>query len=192
MVKIVVLVLTLICTQIYSAAETPHGVVYFSPDDQVEKRLIAMIEKEQKSIQVATYCLTHRGIAHALIDAKRRGVSVEVVVDRFSVKLKSPLQKMQDAGISVSIWDPDPLRRKNSHRSIMHNKFCIFGDEVVWTGSFNFTYEAARMHQENVVVFRDRALATAFKNQFANIKMRSCLSLGSYMIAHPRPIRQIR
>jgi len=192
MFRSILICLGFFCVHLHAAVQTQHAIVYFSPDDQVEKRLISMIEKEQKSVHVAIYCMTHRGIANALIEAKRRGVFVEVIVDRFSVKIKGPLQKMADAGILVSVWDPDPLRRKKAHRPLMHNKFCVFGDETVWTGSFNFTYEASRMHQENAVVLRDPALATAFKNQFINIKMRSCVPLGSYIAAHPRRGRQIR
>lgn len=192
MLGIFLICLGVIFNRVDAAVQTQHAIVYFSPDDQVEKRLIGMIEKEQKSVHVAIYCMTHRGIANALIEAKKRGVMVEVIVDRFSVKVKGPLQKMADAGILVSVWDPDPLRRKKAHRPLMHNKFCVFGDETVWTGSFNFTYEASRMHQENAVVLRDSALATAFKNQFINIKMRSCIPLGSYVAAHPRRGRRIR
>lgn len=192
MLQFFLLCFSIILSSLSAATQTQHATVYFSPDDQLEKRLISMIEKEQKSIHVAIYCMTHRGIAGALIDAKKRGVFVEVIVDRFSVKVKAPLQKLADAGILVSVWDPDPGRRKAAHRPLMHNKFCVFGDETVWTGSFNFTYEASRMHQENVVVLKDPALAAAYKSQFINIKMRSCVPLGSYVAAHPRKSRQFR
>lgn len=143
-----------------------------------------MIEQEKKSIFVAIYCMTHRAIASALIDARKRGVEVEVLVDRFSVKIKAPLGKMVEAGIPVHVWDPDAARRKKAHRPLMHNKFCVFGSDVVWTGSFNFTYEASKMHQENVVVIRDRELASIYKNEFMNIKLKSCVPFGSFVAAH--------
>jgi phosphatidylserine/phosphatidylglycerophosphate/cardiolipin synthase-like enzyme len=182
--RIILLLLLLLSGNIFSATATEHTVVYFSPNDQVEKRLISMIEKEQKSIAVAIYCMTHRGIGNALIEAKRRGVDVEVIVDRFSVRVKAPLGKMVEAGIPVYVWDPDPGRRKKAHRPLMHHKFCVFGDEAVWTGSFNFTYEASRMHEENALLIRDPDLAAAFKNQFINIKFKSCVPFGSYVAAH--------
>lgn len=174
------------------AATGKFGSVYFSPDDQVEKRLMGMIDNEKKSIRVAIYTFTHRGIADSLIEAKKRGVNVEVIVDRFSVKIRSPLIKLVEAGIPVYVWDPDSARRKKAHRPLMHNKYCVFGDDVVWTGSFNFTYEASRMHQENVVVFQDPVLASAYKEQFTNIKLRSCIPLGSYVAGHPSIKKQRR
>ena len=190
--RIVFLLFLFLAGDVFSATATEHAVVYFSPNDQVEKRLINMIEKEKKSICVAIYCMTHRGIASALIEAKKRGVDVEVIVDRFSVRVKAPLGKMVEAGIPVHVWDPDPGRRKKAHRPLMHHKFCVFGDDMVWTGSFNFTYEASRMHEENAIVIRDADLADAFKNQFINIKFKSCVPLGSYVAAHSPKRRSIR
>jgi len=171
---------------VWGSAVTPQATVYFSPDDQLEKRLIDLIEKEKKSIQVCIYTFTHRSIANALIDAKKRGVDVEVIVDRFSVKIQSPLQKLAEAGIPVFVWDPDRLKRKKAHRPLMHNKFCVFGSDKVWTGSFNFTYEASKIHQENALVLQDAPLASAFKGQFQTIKLRSCIPLGSYVAVQPK------
>jgi phosphatidylserine/phosphatidylglycerophosphate/cardiolipin synthase-like enzyme len=161
-----------------AAAVSHEAIVYFSPEDQLEKRLIQMIEQEKKSIAVCVYSFTHLGIANALIDARKRGVDVEVVVDRFSVKGQSPLQKIVRAGIPVYVWDPQ--RPKKARRPLMHNKFCVFGGSQVWTGSFNFTYEAARIHQENAVVLQDDALASAYQNQFDSIKIRSCVPYAQY------------
>ena len=163
-----------------SSAVTSHATVYFSPDDQLDYRLIEEIEKESKSIYVCSYNFTHQKIANALIDAKKRGVEVEVIVDRFSVKNKAPLQKLADAGIPVYVWDPDRMKRKMDHRPLMHNKFCVFGTDRVWTGSFNLTYEASKLHQENALVLQDAALAAAFKGQFQTIKLRSCIPYRSY------------
>jgi len=185
--KLFTFLITLVCCAIsplQSAATTEHATVYFSPEDQLDKRLIAMIDKERKSICVAIYCMTHRGVAKALMDARQRGVKVELIVDRFSVKVKAPLGKMVEAGIPVYVWDPDAARRKKAHRPLMHNKFCVFGDDVVWTGSFNFTYEASKMHQENAVVIRDPELAGVFKNEFTNIKLKTCVPFSSFVAAH--------
>lgn len=174
-----------IAAPLQSSAVTSHAVVYFSPDDQLDHRLIEEIERESHSIYVCTYNFTHRSIAKALIEAKKRGVEVEVIVDRFSVKNKAPLQKLAEAGILVYVWTPD-LKRKMEHRPLMHNKFCVFGRERVWTGSFNLTYEASKIHQENVLVLQDAALAAAYLGQFNTIKLRACIPLSSYVAMLPK------
>ncbi|MBS0616014.1 MAG: DUF1669 domain-containing protein [Verrucomicrobia bacterium] len=166
---------------VLAAVAGSYATVYFSPEDHVEQRLISLIEKEKRSIHVAVYSLTHRRIANALIEAKQRGVEVTVIVDRFSVKAKSPLLLMSQAGIPIYVWDSDPQKTKKSHRALMHHKFCVFGDDFVWTGSFNWTYEASRSHKEDVIVIRDPTLASAYKDEFYHVQSTSCVSLASYV-----------
>ncbi len=168
---------------LWGSAVTSHATVYFSPEDQLDKRLIEQIEKETKSIHICIYTFTHRHVANALVEAKKRGVEVEVIVDRFSVKFKSSLEKLVEAGIPVFVWNPH--RSKAAHRPLMHNKFCVFTDKV-WTGSFNFTYEASNNHQENALVLQNAAIASAYKGQFHTIKLRCCIPLSSYVTMHPK------
>lgn len=168
------------------ALSTDSVTLFFSPEDHLEKRLIDLIEREKRSIHVCVYALTHREVIAALIAAKKRGVDVEVVVDRFSVKASSPLRKLAEAFIPVAVWDPDRHKKSKTHRPLMHNKFCIFGNHTVWTGSFNFTYEASTIHQENVVVIQDESIAHAYQNQFETIKIRSCIQLGSFITSQSR------
>lgn len=174
---------------LWGSAVTSHATVYFSPEDQLDKRLIEQIEKETKSIQICVYTFTHRHIASALVEAKKRGVEVEVIVDRFAVKFKSALEKLVEAGIPVFVWDPQRHKKKVAHRALMHNKFCVFSDKV-WTGSFNFTYEASNSHQENALVLQDEAIVSAYKGQFHTIKLRCCTPLTSYAMTKKKMVSQ--
>jgi phosphatidylserine/phosphatidylglycerophosphate/cardiolipin synthase-like enzyme len=180
----------LLVAPLSGSAITQHATVYFSPDDQLDKRLIDEIYKETNSICICIYTFTHRAVAEALIEAKKRGVDVEIVVDRFSVKVKAQLQKLTTGGIPVHVWDPDRFKRKSPYRPLMHNKFCVFGSDKVWTGSFNFTDEASKIHQENALVIQDIALASAYKGQFQTIKLR-CIPLSAYMAIKSKKLPQI-
>jgi phosphatidylserine/phosphatidylglycerophosphate/cardiolipin synthase-like enzyme len=184
--RAVLLLFLLFVCPAQGALQTPGAVAYFSPDDCLGERLVEMINSESESVYVCIYTFTHRDVIAALVAAKKRGVDVEVIVDRFSVKTKAPLYKLTDVSIPVFVWAPDQVRRAKGRRPIMHNKFCVFGNEVVWTGSFNFTYEASRLHQENALVISNEALARAYKNQFHTIKTRNCVPLGSFIAAHPK------
>jgi len=64
---------------------------------------------------MAIYSLTHRAISEALVRAKTRGVEIELIVDPFSVKARSPLVRIAAVGIPIYVWDPyfDLLKRKN-------------------------------------------------------------------------------
>jgi phosphatidylserine/phosphatidylglycerophosphate/cardiolipin synthase-like enzyme len=170
----------------HANAEKPEIQVFFSPKDQLAERLISFIDKEQKSIHVAIYTLSHRGISEALIRAKKRGVDVEVIVDPFSVKMRFPLGRMARSGIPIHVYDPpfDPAKR--SKAPLMHNKFCIFGGKGIWTGSFNFTYEATNAHRENALYFEDPEIAKRYLEQFRAIKYKNSRHYEEYLAMHPK------
>lgn len=157
--------------------------VYFSPQDGVADRLIARINAEKQSIKVAVYCLMHTGIAKALKAAHARGVDVEVILDPYSIKSRSPVMKMVEKGIPVYVWNPKQIgnHAKQKKKPLMHDKFCVFGDHTVWTGSFNFTREGALANRENVVVMEGADIAKSYLIEFAAIKAAGCSTYQGFM-----------
>lgn len=178
-----ILIACLLCFSTLSAEKMAGEYqVYFSPDDHVASRLVELIDKEEKSIRAAVYCLYHRGVAQALIDAKKRGVDVEVIVDPFSTKSRSPIHRMAKAGVPVYVWYPLNGQKK---RPLMHDKFCVFGGHTVWTGSFNFTFEADRANQENAIVLKGDRVAYRYAKQYETIKRSGCLTYARYREIQP-------
>lgn len=148
--------------------------VFFSPEDHLADKLVDLIDKEEKSIAIAVYAFTHKKIASALCAAKERGVQVELVIDPYSLNFASSLDKMAEVGIPIWIWDPLLASEKKVSGALMHDKFCLFGEGAVWTGSFNFTHKADSANQENALVIHDKAIAKKFKKQFNTLKARGC------------------
>lgn len=161
--------------------------VLFSPEDNVAGELISLIEKEKKSVKAAVYSLMHQGIAKALIDAKNRGVQVEVIVDPYSIKSRCPANKMRDAHIPIFVWSPPVKYSAKSgkqikeRKSLMHDKFCILGDKYVWTGSFNFTFQGTSSNRENVVILESAQIAAQYLDEFERLKKAGCITLGTYL-----------
>lgn len=176
----------LFCISAFAQEKEPiaNYQILFSPDDSVAEELIAMIGKEQKSIKAAVYCLMHRGIAKALTDAHQRGVNVEVIVDPYSVKSRVAVKKMHEANVPVFVWNP-PMpavkgKAKKKRRSLMHDKFCVFGDSQVWTGSFNFTLEASRSNRENVIILENKTVASRYLEEFERLKKEGCVKFQDF------------
>ncbi|MES2345129.1 MAG: phospholipase D-like domain-containing protein [Chlamydiota bacterium] len=166
----------------FVSGATPQ--IYFSPQDHLSDRLISLIHAEKESIQTAIYCFTHREIAKALIAAKKRGVKVEVIVDAFSVKIKTPLASLEKAGIPIYVFSPPEVKTnagKVLRTPLMHDKFCVFGQAKVWTGSFNFTYEASRSNAENAVVLDDAKAVESYREHFFKLKKSSCIPYSEYL-----------
>ncbi len=162
------------------AESTPTSCeVFFSPHDGVAERLVALINEEDQSIKAAVYCLMHAGIAKALNAAVERGVDVELIVDPFSIKTRSPIAKMVEKGVPVFVWNPP--YQKQGKKSLMHDKFCVFGDHTVWTGSFNFTREGNLSNRENVVLLSGPKIAKKYLTEFNTIKVAGCCAYSAFM-----------
>ncbi|MFN7095423.1 MAG: phospholipase D family protein [Burkholderiales bacterium] len=121
--------------------------VRFSPGGQCTAFVVQAIQSTQKTILVQAYSFTCPQIVGALIDAKKRGVAVKVLVDRSQLTARSSkVSQVLAAGIPIAI-DQVP--------GIAHNKVMIIDDEYVLTGSFNWTAAAEKRNAENLLLIRD-------------------------------------
>ncbi len=111
--------------------------IYFAPRDSFDEHIIKLVDKEMQSIKLVSKTL-QQGIAKALIDAKKRGVDVEVVVDAHAVSPRSGINKLVAVNLPVYIWqpvdEPSASGKKKKSPSI-NDSFCIFGEKIVWSGS---------------------------------------------------------
>lgn len=146
---------------------------YFSPKDNIKQQLIDLIDQEKKSIKVSVYTFTDKDIALALINAKKRGVAVEVITDGNASRDKfSKISLLKQEGIMVRVYEPQDEGLINN---LMHHKFVVFGcnkedESLLWTGSFNFTKSANARNQENVIVLQDEAIIDQYVTQFEQLK----------------------
>ncbi|MCK4499116.1 hypothetical protein KAU11_01310 [Candidatus Babeliales bacterium] len=148
------------------------SLVYFSPDDKPTKHLITLIKNAEKRIYAAVYMLTDKRIALALIDAKeKRNIDVQVVSDQISKDSKfGKIPLLSQHGIKTFVFKPDAPATQFS-QSIMHNKFAII-DNLLWTGSFNWTVGADRNNQENVLLTDDQDVCKKYLSHFKKLKKR--------------------
>jgi phosphatidylserine/phosphatidylglycerophosphate/cardiolipin synthase-like enzyme len=51
----------------------------------------------------------------------------------------------------------------------MHHKFAIFDEEILLTGSYNWTRGASNNNQENLILSNDRRLLKAFRGEFERL-----------------------
>jgi phosphatidylserine/phosphatidylglycerophosphate/cardiolipin synthase-like enzyme len=117
---------------------------FFTPGTDCEMHIIAAIKRAAR-IDVAVYSITHPDITDAIIDAHNRGANIRIVTDRMMTKNKGSLVgKLRNAGIPVLT---------NKKHKIEHNKFAVFDDVHVVSGSYNWTTNASKYNSENCVFF---------------------------------------
>ncbi len=130
--------------------------VYFSPKGGCTEVIVKELGQAKTSILVQAYSFTSARIAKALLDARKRQVKVEVLLDKSQTGKKggySPATFLLNQGISVKI---------DSVHAIAHNKVMVIDGEIVVTGSFNFTKAAEEKNAENLLVIRDRKMASLY------------------------------
>jgi phospholipase D len=125
------------------------------PHNQCGSFIVNHINQANKSIYVQAYGFTHPDIIHSLIEAKKRNVNVEIILDssNFSKKKLLLIKELEEAGIKIY---------KAKVSGIAHNKIMIIDKNKVLTGSFNFTKSADTRNAENVLVIKDRQLVKKY------------------------------
>lgn len=155
----------------HAAPEVPASArvdVGFSPDGSAERLVLDAIRSARQSVRLAAYSFTAAPVVRALIDAKRRGVDVAVLVDHkhnidqdSSGKAKAALNLLVNAGIPT---------RTVAAFSIQHSKYAVIDGLHVQTGSYNYSASAARNNSENVlVVWHHAGLAGAYLDNWRQL-----------------------
>ena len=124
----------------------------FTPWDNAEGMIVDAIRRAKHQILVQAFSFTSRGLANALIAAKRRGVDVQVMADReqtFSGE-SSRIPDLVRAGIPVTL----EVRYQSAHNKVMVMDAGTAHAAVI-TGSYNWTYAAQQKNAENVLLLRD-------------------------------------
>jgi phosphatidylserine/phosphatidylglycerophosphate/cardiolipin synthase-like enzyme len=133
----------------------------------VEEKLIEFIDRSQTSIHVASFEFNLTPVADALIAAKNRGVDVKWLTDNeygigYDVKPgRGQFALLSAAGIEVK----DDAGRT----ALMHNKFWIFDNQIVWTGSTNITVNGIFSQNNNVLVIRSSEIAFIYEREFQEL-----------------------
>lgn len=120
--------------------------VWFLPDDpEALHRIQALINAAKKTIRIAMYTWTRMDLAQAVVQAAKRGVKVEVVIDHYSgrgcgSKVSNFLKKQ---GIPVYF---------NQNKALLHHKFLYIDHHTLVNGSANWTKAAFRQNDDCFVV----------------------------------------
>ena len=137
----------------------------FTPPSGCSALIGKEISKAVSSIYVQAYGMTSPTIADALIRAHERGVKVRVLLDKSNLKDKwSKRSLLVDAGVDVGI-DKVP--------GIAHNKIIVIDEEMVITGSYNFTRAAENRNTENVIIINDKSVANEYLQNWLKRKSKN-------------------
>jgi phosphatidylserine/phosphatidylglycerophosphate/cardiolipin synthase-like enzyme len=132
----------------------------FSPVGKCSAYIIRELEQAKKEILVAVYAFTSDELANAMVQARKRGVSVQVVIDReFDLgNQKSKGKFLEGQRILLKRLSGIKSNTAEKETGLMHQKFAVIDRRLVFTGSYNWTYSADALNDENLLLFRDAGL----------------------------------
>ena len=152
-------------------ANTPHPrlsidgtpvEVYFSPDDGAEMRILELIQAAQESVHFMVYSFTSDEIGNAVVFAAQMNLIVSGVVDEE--------QASTNQGTEYDLFRQNGMNvRLDGNNGLMHHKVMIIDEEIVITGSYNFSDSAERRNDENVVIIFSPEVAGEFMAEFQRV-----------------------
>ncbi|MGQ9684242.1 MAG: phospholipase D-like domain-containing protein [Anaerolineae bacterium] len=157
-----------------SPADTPaprvdvQGILvenYFAPEDQVMAHVVAAVLQARRSVRFMAFSFTSDELAQAMIQRVQAGVPISGVMERRGSDSEfSEYAPLRQADIDV-LLDGNPY--------VMHHKVIVIDEEVVITGSFNFSSNADKDNDENLLIIHDPSLARTYLDEFARVRQRA-------------------
>lgn len=144
------------CAGAPMAADQPAQqiAVYFSPHGGCTDAVVKELDAARESVLVQAYSFTSAPIAKALMEAHKRGVKVQVILDK-----SQRTEKYSSATFFLNVGIPTFI---DSQHGLAHNKVMVVDGKTIITGSFNFTRAAEESNAENLLVIQDEELAKKY------------------------------
>jgi len=139
----------------------------FTPEDNATALIVQALREAKKSVRVQAFSFTSNEIAFALIEAKRRGIDVQVLADG------EQTFKLDNSRIPLLAQSGVPVWLDEQHSSA-HNKVMVVDSATVITGSMNFTYAGQFKNAENLLILRGNPpLAEAYATNWQRHKQHA-------------------
>ena len=131
---------------------------------QIRSTLTKYIENSTSEICIAVAWFTHRDLFQSILSTLDRKVKVSIIlIDDIINRGPNGLD------FATYIEKGGTIRFMNTRTLLMHNKFCVFDNQVLITGSYNWTYSAETRNAENIIVTDDINVCNAFNSQFSKL-----------------------
>ena len=137
---------------------------YFGPEKEISPIISRRVARAEDEILFMAFSFTDEQIGEALLGRADAGVIVRGVFERVGSDTPfsyfNPLLQARLANVAV-LTDGNP--------QVMHHKVFIIDQSTVIFGSFNFSDNANRRNDENVLIVHDPTFASYFVEEFETV-----------------------
>ena len=130
---------------------------------EIKRRIIFEINNATQCIYVAMAWFTDRDIATAIIEAKNRNITIDIILSS-NIQNETVKLMLKGAGISVHAFETGDAR------GIMHHKFCLIDSKISINGSYNYSLNASNNNVENIQISDDIGTYSQFFSEFERLK----------------------
>lgn len=118
---------------------------FFFPNIANIDKIVGYLKRAQNSLKICVFNFTNDALRDAVLERHKAGVKVQIVTDDECMNnVGSDIKFLAASGV--------PVRCDSAVEYHMHNKFVIVDNIFLLTGSFNWTVQAGKSNQENLLV----------------------------------------
>lgn len=132
------------------------------------KEFVRLVNNSKESIDIAIYGYDgNNEITKALQSAKNRGVNIRFIYDEHSNQNKTYYKSNSVIKNIATASKSDKTISTSQTNMLMHNKFIIFDNKTVFTGSMNFSRTGLSGYNENnTVIVNSKEVAELYTKEF--------------------------
>ncbi|KAL2724464.1 mitochondrial cardiolipin hydrolase-like isoform X1 [Vespula squamosa] len=124
-------------------------------------KLKKYLHSAKRTIDVCMYFFTSQQLGNVIMEAQKRGVAVRVIIDANMAQY--------DGNQGVAFRKASIKVRTKPSNNLMHHKFVIIDDDILITGSANWTMQALFGNAENVIITNHSVLVKRFVEEFKRL-----------------------
>jgi phosphatidylserine/phosphatidylglycerophosphate/cardiolipin synthase-like enzyme len=128
--------------------------------EDIQNKILTALDRAKVSIRVVMAWFTNEILFEKLLEKYGEGLDVEIAMYDDGVNRKH--------GVDINRL-PHKMIKRGKRGGLMHDKFCIVDNQIVVTGSYNWTNNAEFRNDENITVEHDPEQATRFSIEYRRL-----------------------
>lgn len=137
-------------------------------------KFLTYLSRAKFKVDLCIYMFTQSTLANLLNELHRANIQVRIITDGAEDEATgSQVERLRKTGIEIK-------SNKRGTGALMHHKFVIIDEDILLSGSFNWTNKAVVSNYEAVLVTSAESLVKPFVRQFNE--------MWSQFGQHPRKI----
>lgn len=133
---------------------------YMCPQDDCMKQVTNLVDNAQTEVLFATFAMTNDDLENSLLEASKRGIKVEGVVESRNRNTKGSIVMEMNKTFPIHL---------DKNKNNMHHKFFVIDEKYLVTGSMNPSKSGNMYNDENILVIESSELALLYKEEFLGL-----------------------